>query len=55
MNKSTLFFGIDISKDSFDVYSDKMGLYLSYGEYYFDINIFHYYLSFVMTVLMYCK
>lgn len=25
MNKSTLFFGIDISKDRFDVYSDRMG------------------------------
>lgn len=31
MNKSTLFFGIDISKDSFDVYSDKMG-YNSYSN-----------------------
>lgn len=31
MNKSTLFFGIDISKDSFDVYNDKMG-YTSYSN-----------------------
>ena len=29
MNKSTLFFGIDISKDSFDVYNDQLG-YASY-------------------------
>lgn len=29
MNKSTLFFGIDISKDSFDVYSESLG-YKSY-------------------------
>lgn len=31
MNKSTLFFGIDISKDRFDVYSDKTG-YNSYSN-----------------------
>lgn len=31
MNKSTLFFGIDISKDSFDVYSDQFG-YSSYAN-----------------------
>ena len=31
MNKSTLFFGIDISKDSFDVYNDKTG-YNSYSN-----------------------
>jgi transposase len=31
MNKSTLFFGIDISKDCFDVYSDQMG-YNSYSN-----------------------
>ncbi len=31
MNKSTLFFGIDISKDSFDVYSDHIG-HISYSN-----------------------
>ena len=29
MNKSTLFFGIDIAKDSFDIYSESVG-YKSY-------------------------